>query len=110
VQLFEENGTPVDLTTASSIAYDSVNDQFVIWDSRDRGTVWITRASFNADGSIAPTWIVKRSPSTTAAQPLGNHDNGVLGKWKYAPELKAFVALDSRPDTGDVWLYKPPTR
>jgi hypothetical protein len=110
VQFLDESGMPIDVAIGSSIAYDSVNDQFVIWDSLERGSVWITHAAFNADGSIASFWTVRRAASTTTAQPLGNHFNGVLGKWKYAPDLRAFVALDSRPDSGDVWLYKPPTR
>jgi hypothetical protein len=110
VQLVEDNGTPLNMNMASAIAYDSLNEQFVIWDSRDRGTVWITRATFNPDGSIAPVWIVRRTPSTTAAQPMGVHNGGVLGKWKYAAELRAFIAMDATLQTGDVWLYKPPTR
>jgi hypothetical protein len=110
VQLLEGNGAPVDMNFASSIAYDVVNDQFVIWDSRDRGTVWITQSTFNSDGSVAPVWTVRRVPSTTSAQPLGNHHDGVLGKWKYMPEIGAFIALDSPSTSGDVWLYKPPAR
>ena len=110
VQLFDVNGTPVNFAGGASIAYDSINSQFVIWDGLDRGTVWLTIASFNLDGSLAPFWTVKRAPSTTLAQPVGSHVNSVLGKWKYAPELRAFVALDSPAASGDVWLYKPPTR
>ena len=110
VQLFDVNGTPVNFAGGASIAYDSINGQFVIWDGLDRGTVWLTIASFNLDGSLAPFWTVKRAPSTTLAQPVGSHVNSVLGKWKYAPELRAFVALDSPAASGDVWLYKPPTR
>ena len=110
VQLLDVNGTPVNVAEGASIAYDSMNDQFVIWDSLDRGTVWITNASFNLDGSIAQFWTVKRMLSTTVMQPMGNHLRTVLGKWKYAPELRAFVALDSPAESGDVWLYKPPSR
>ena len=110
VQLLDVNGTPVNVAEGASIAYDSMNEQFVIWDSLDRGTVWITNASFNLDGSIAQFWTVKRMLSTTVAQPMGNHLRTVLGKWKYAPELRAFVALDSPAESGDVWLYKPPFR
>jgi hypothetical protein len=110
VQLVEQDGTPANLNTRSSIAYDSLNDQFVIWDSLDQGMVWVTQVTFNPDGSIAPVWVVRRAPSTTTAQPLGVHGGGVLGKWKYVAELKAFIALDATFQTGDVWLYKPPVR
>ena len=32
--------------------------------------------------------------------------NGVLGKWKYAEELDAFIALEDAVE-GNVWAYKP---
>ena len=31
---------------------------------------------------------------------------GVLGKWKYIPELDAFVGLQDTA-AGNVWIYKP---
>jgi hypothetical protein len=95
---------------ATSIDYDTVDDQFVIWDGRDRGTVWVTRPQYLANGSLSPTWTIYKVTATSASQPIGMHDDGVLGKWEYVEELGAFVALDSYQDsTNDatVWLYKP---
>jgi len=43
-------------------------------------------------------------------RPDGNYATGVLGKWKFVPELGAFIALDNFASaTGDaaVWIYKP---
>jgi hypothetical protein len=53
---------------------------------------------------------VSPRPSTTTAPPNGNFVTGVLGKWHYARQLGAFVALDefsSATQDAAVWLYKP---
>jgi hypothetical protein len=46
------------------------------------------------------------SPSLLSAVTGDNQYTGVLGKWKYAPELGAFIALHKSVD-GEVWVYKP---
>jgi len=66
--------------------------------------VYSTQAAFNPDGSLSSVWVVDRLTSTTTAQPSGAFVTGVLGKWKYAEDLNAFVALNS---DATVWLYKP---
>jgi hypothetical protein len=46
----------------------------------------------------------------TIAQPDGDFQTGVLGKWHYVDDLDAFIALDEYDhSTADaaVWLYKP---
>lgn len=110
IQLVEANGTPWVTSFAASIDYDAANDQYIIWDSRNQGTVWITRPEYLSDGALDPVWTIVRADSTTAAQPVGNHGDGVLGKWEYVEELGAFVAMDSY-DFGSkdsaIWLYKP---
>jgi hypothetical protein len=93
-----------------AIEYDSADDMFVIWDGSAKGMVWTTRATYLANGQLKPTWIVSQLNSATAAQPDGNFLTGVYGKWKYIPELNAFMALDEFNDTttdAGVWLYKP---
>lgn len=110
IQLVESNGTPWATSFAASIDYDAANDQYVIWDSRNQGTVWITRPEYLSNGALDPVWTIVRADSTTAAQPVGNHGDGVLGKWEYVEELGAFVAMDSYSfGTQDaaIWLYKP---
>jgi hypothetical protein len=55
------------------------------------------------------TWFVEARASTTAAQPDGGFVTGVLGKWQYIPEPRAFLAVDQIQANGDagVWLRKP---
>lgn len=109
VNLIQSDGTPFVMNTWEGMDYDDVNDQFVLWDGKAQGKVWATKPTFNPDGTIASTWIVTPLLSTTTAQPVGNFATGVLGKWKYIPELDAFMALDeldANKDAG-VWLYKP---
>jgi hypothetical protein len=110
VQLVTAGGAAFDMNQDMSIEYDSLNGQYVMWDGRDRGTVWVTRAQFNPDGSVAATWVVDRLASTTGAQPGGSFSNGVLGKWDYVAELDAFVAINEwsfETQDAEVWLYKP---
>ena len=90
--------------------FDTGSGKIYLW-SGDKGSVWETEASYDANGSLQSVWKVRRLVSTTAAQPNGNFLNGVYGKWQYAEDLGAFVALDefnfSTNTGGDVWLYKP---
>jgi len=110
VELVLADGTRFETTREFGIAFDEVNGRFVLWDGRDRGTVYHTTPELAADGSVMSTWLVEPVSSTTAEQPNGNFLNGVLGKWLYVAELGAFIALDEyQPSTSDaaVWLYKP---
>lgn len=115
ISLVDPSGSHFALTHQHGMAFDEATGKLYLWDGRDRGTVWSTEAAFNADGSLATTWVVTRLDSSTTAQPLGDfstpsYEIGVLGKWQYVPELGAFIALDrydiASSDAG-VWLYKP---
>lgn len=55
------------------------------------------------------TWAIEARASTTAAQPDGGFVTGVLGKWQYIPELRAFLAVDQIQANGyaGVWFRKP---
>lgn len=110
VSLIDPQGGQWQPNDSTSIDYDAGNDQFVIWDGTNGGSVWVTRPSYLPNGSLSSTWTVELVASSTAAQPSGNFADGVLGKWKYVAELGAFIALDSFQDaTNDapVWLYRP---
>lgn len=110
IQLVRPNGTPFSMNEDMSIEYDSANDQLVIWDGTAQGTVYVTRATYLGNGQLAPNWVVTTLTSTTTAQPAGNFVTGVYGKWKYIPELGAFMAMDEFNRTtldSPIWLYKP---
>jgi len=110
VRLVTAAGAEWSFAYGASLAYDKLDDEYVIWDSKARGSVWVTKPEFNADGSMKSVWTVNQFASTTQAQPVGNLVNGVWGKWTYVAELGAFVAMDAyNADTKDaaIWLYKP---
>lgn len=110
IQLLKEDGTPFLISGAFGIDYDVVNDQLLLWDGSDRGTVWAVKIAYDGNGNIITTLTVKKLLSTTTAQPGGNFVTGVFGKWDYIDELGAFIAVNEFSSlTGDaeVWLYKP---
>ena len=110
VQLLKPDGSPFVMNEDMSIEYDSSNDQLIIWDGRARGKVFSTKATYLTNGQLAPNWVVTELVSSTTAEPLGNLSTGVYGKWKYIPELEAFMAMDEFNRTtldAPIWLYKP---
>jgi PEP-CTERM motif len=113
VDLVNPDGTSFTLANSGNmgIDYDEKNHQLVMWDGNavNPGTVWTVIVPDAPASTIGSSpWVVVEHISTTAATPHGNFETGVLGKWKYVPELGAFVALDEM-NNGDagVWLYKP---
>lgn len=110
VRLVTATGGEWSFAYGASIAYDVHSDEYVIWDSKAQGSVWITRPEFNGDGTMKSVWTVDLVSSATPAQPVGNLVNGVWGKWKYVADLGAFVAMDAYDATKQdaaIWLYKP---
>lgn len=69
------------------------------------GEVWLLTAA--ADGS-AVGWdlTLQPTPTGTIPEPLPAAATGILGKWKFIPELGVFMALQNNND-GNIWIYKP---
>lgn len=110
IYLVNEDGTPFDMNVDFGIDFDSKNGKILMWDGRDNGTIWETEAAYDGSGKLLTTWVVKKRLSVTIAQPDGDFQTGVLGKWHYIDDLDAFIALDEYDySTADaaVWLYKP---
>lgn len=98
------------------IAYDTINARFLIWTAG--GKVFsLTHPS----GALTSNWVVTKlrddtgtggvdRPQTRAELDPGggttNSDTGVLGKFKWAPDLNAVIALQHNFQ-GNVWIYKP---
>ena len=84
--------------------FDPVRVQFLLW--RGGAEVWALRRPSGA--VTAHGWTVHREAAATLPGPgsVERTGGGVLGKWHYAPDLDAFVALQ-HPVDGEVWLYKP---
>ncbi len=84
--------------------FDLERRQYALW-ARD-GRVWMIKPppTLTADGS---GWTITKQVAPVGATPLDNDSaGGVLGKWKYIPNVDAFMALHGIND-GSVWLYKP---
>lgn len=83
--------------------YDPRRDRFLAW--RGGGDVWELLAPTR---SGIGNWLLRRLDTPRQA-PVPRTDQvgtGVLGKWKYAPNLDAFIALQDSL-AGSVWVYKP---
>lgn len=83
--------------------FDPIRQQFVIWEGG--GSVW----TLTPPDIISPTgWKIfkQKQPTPGSSIPSTNLGTGILGKWKYASNLDAFVALQD-DIAGNVWLYKP---
>jgi hypothetical protein len=103
-------GSDFSITDKFGIDYDSVSGTLLLWDGASSGVVWQTSPQYDAQGTALSTWLVTPIANAGSQAPIGNFQNGVLGKWHYVDTLGAFVALDnydaSTMDAG-VWLYKP---
>src|SRR6185437_1068390 len=81
--------------------FDPLRDDFVLWCGD--GRVWV----LTPPTPIAPTgWTIVKQPSPTRATPNGDVGTGILGKWKYVPNLDAFIGLQDAT-LGNIWIYKP---
>ena len=100
------------------IDFAPLNNQFVMWS--EGGQV---HGMLHGGGLLSANWVVDElrtntgvagvdRPKTRAeldAEPAGVYakaDNAVNGKWKWAPDINAFVALQ-HSYAGNVWIYKP---
>jgi hypothetical protein len=87
--------------------YDPVRRKYLMWGGEQQ--VWALTAPTSVSAS---GWTIEKvksvAPSGAPAYFQVSSDVGgrVLGKWKYIPELDAFMALED-PVAGNVWLYKP---
>ncbi len=113
IQLIDESGNPFTIAGAGGAYYD-INDRIWLWngDIANPGRVfYITIPAWDAStGWATRTWAVTEV-NPAGATPRGNHQTGILGKFRYIPALSAVIALDSArpaPDNLDagVWLFK----
>ena len=81
--------------------YDPIGEQFMLWGGG--GTVWALEppATVTTSG-----WNLVKQPTPSSSIPDADVGVGVLGKWKYIPNLDAFMALQGIY-AGNIWLYKP---
>ncbi|RVT88843.1 DNRLRE domain-containing protein [Inhella crocodyli] len=81
--------------------FDPVRRDHVLWCGADY--LW----RLKPPATVSTTgWTLTRQPNVGGALPSANVGTGILGKWKYIPNLDAFMALQNSME-GQVWLYKP---
>ncbi len=51
-------------------------------------------------------WVIEQDALPASSGPAPGAGTGILGKWKFARDLNAFVALENAIE-GNVWIYKP---
>ncbi len=81
--------------------YDPVQKRFMLWGGG--GTVW----ALQAPETVQPAgWTLIKQPSPNSPIPLDDVGTGILGKWKFIPNLNAFLTLQGHT-LGNIWIYKP---
>lgn len=83
--------------------FDPQRRQYALWCGG--AEVWM----LTPPASTAPTgWTLQKQPVVAGGgtAPTGDTGTGVLGKWKYIPNLDAFMALQDST-AGNIWIYKP---
>jgi hypothetical protein len=99
----------LNVSTPFAIEYDAVRQRFVAW-SKGGKAFSITVPAGNP--TPVTGWVVTKllDPTTnrpqTGAEMGSQNDTGIYGKWRYAPDLDAFVALQRTRD-GNIWILKP---
>ncbi|MCC6198189.1 MAG: hypothetical protein IT518_27365, partial [Burkholderiales bacterium] len=81
--------------------FDPIRGVFVIW--YGGSDVWELEPPI----PVAPTGCTfRRVSAPTGPVPTMNVETGVMGKWKYIPNLDAYMGLQDAQN-GHVWLFKP---
>ena len=93
----------------AGMAYDPVRNRLLAW--LDGGRIYeITVPTGKPTPTTGWTVTVLVDPASTRPQTpaeMGaNASSGVTGKWRYAPDLDAFIGLQHKTD-GNVWAFKP---
>ncbi len=82
---------------------DLQRHQYALWCGGNE--VWMLKPP----ATVSPTgWtLIKQTVvAGNGAAPTGDTGTGILGKWKYIPNLDAFMALQDS-NAGNIWIYKP---
>lgn len=81
--------------------YNQVTNQFLLW--KGGKDIWVLDPPA---GVSATGWTIDKQNVQSTTFPNGEFGTGILGKWKFASDLNAFIGLQDIND-GNVWLYKP---
>jgi hypothetical protein len=81
--------------------FDARRNRFALWCGDGRVWMLTPPATATPDG-----WTIVRQKTPVLSQPNGDVGTGIFGKWKYIPNLDAFIGLQDRV-LGNIWIYKP---
>ena len=81
--------------------FDPIRNHFRLWCGD--GRVWTLTAPPTAS---AAGWTIVKAPAPVGLVPTESLGSGILGKWKYIPNLDVFMGLADSV-LGNIWLYKP---
>ena len=82
--------------------YDPIRNQYLLFTGFD---VWSLKAPA---APSAHGWLAEKQPPPSLPHPSFDvgPTTGILGKWKYIPNLDGFMLLEDAT-AGNIWVYKP---
>jgi hypothetical protein len=84
-----------------AMEYDPRRANHKLWCGDGRVWTLTPPATLGAAG-----WTIVKAPAPTTTVPAEGLGTGILGKWKYIPNLDVFMGL-ADPVLGNIWIYKP---
>ncbi|WP_296443761.1 DNRLRE domain-containing protein [Rhodoferax sp. UBA5149] len=83
------------------LEFDPVRNDFKLWCGD--GRVWTVTPP---PTPVATGWTIVKAALPASAVPTESLGTGILGKWKYVPNLDVFMGLADAVQ-GNIWVYKP---
>ncbi|MFZ3081480.1 Ig-like domain-containing protein [Rhodoferax ferrireducens] len=83
------------------LEFDPVRNDFKLWCGD--GRVWTVTPP---PTPVATGWTIVKASLPPSAVPTESLGTGILGKWKYVPNLDVFMGLADSVQ-GNIWIYKP---
>ena len=84
-----------------ALEFDPVRRDFKLWCGD--GRTWTLTPP---DTATANGWTIVKAPAPIGLVPSESTGTGILGKWKYIPNLDIFMGLLDA-ELGNIWIYKP---
>ena len=81
--------------------FDPMRKQFVMWCGGEN--VYLLKAPTPI---AALGWTIQKGALVATSVPSTIYGTGILGKWKYIPNLDVFIGLQDS-NAGNIWIYKP---
>ena len=83
------------------LEFDPVRNDFKLWCGD--GRVWTVTPPSTP---VTTGWTIVKAALPASAVPTESLGTGIIGKWKYVPNLDVFMGLADSVQ-GNIWVYKP---